>query len=183
MKSFSDCVCATVRVVARIAMTLFGLVFLLGGMAFVVDGGQALVEGLDSNAWPRVRATVVENHLTRTRRSNGRYTPHVTYRYAVGPNTYNCTRLWIVARDAPAAEARALLAPFVPGQKIDVHVNPEMPSASVVTPGADAVVYFWIVLASCIAAVGIVIMRAAWSRNLIPLGFEPGATSPRAHHP
>jgi Protein of unknown function (DUF3592) len=183
MKSFFDRVCAAVRVVVRIETTLFGLVFLLVDMVFVVYGVQTLLEGLDSRAWPTVRATVVENHLTRTRRSTSRYTPHVTYRYTVGPNTYNGTRLWILARDAPLADARALLAQFAPGQDLDVHVNPEEPSASVVNAGADAVVYLCIVLASCGVAVGIVIMRAAWSRDPLLLGLEPGATSPRAHHP
>ncbi len=121
------------------------------------------------SSWPVVHGTVVVPALEEFPPSEGGPThrPKLTYSYVLNGRTYRSSHLGITssAFDFFSPEpARAFLARFPPGSRVDISVSPDDPSFSVIAEGASprtrnhflTLVVSGGILACCIVAVAFV---------------------------
>ena len=87
--------------------------------------------------WPTISGTVITSRVAKASSSES-YFPEISYRYAYLGKQYQSDQVFLgqVTFNEPA-EARQLVAQAVPGQPVNVRVNPLLPSDAVLSRKGD----------------------------------------------
>lgn len=128
-----------------IGLFIFALVFIVGGWLFYKNISESIVEEAEySKTWPSVEGVISYSDL-RTSISDGdrMYAVDLEYKYSVHGATYAGSR--ISALDGSSSNASGVkkdLQEYPIGKKVMVYYDPEIPSISLLKPGANLFTYF-----------------------------------------
>ena len=108
----------------------------------ILAGRLAVRRVTNSEQWPAVEGVIVESAVAASRDGGRqRYLPVVRYRYEIGGERYESSRIqWA----APAGfrkytRARKILDDYRSGSVVKVHYDPQRPGMAVLRPGHPAI--------------------------------------------
>jgi len=120
------------------------LLFVCGGLFFMVYGYTAYQQGLASENWSKAKGTVIKSEVAKRTRTTGTGTnrrttvehiPQVAYAYKVSGQSYQSSRITFGAINK--LDASETVHRFSKGKSIDVFYDPQKPDEAVLMPGAD----------------------------------------------
>jgi hypothetical protein len=120
------------------------LPFVAGAVLCALASGVILVARYsiwrpsESEAWPKAEGLVLESAVSATRDSGRQlYRPMIRYRYEVGGQRYEASRIrWhAVVEFRKFSRARAMLDKYRSGSRVTVHYDPKRPGIAVLQPG------------------------------------------------
>lgn len=128
--------------------------FLPFSLAFCGYMARELSRGLASRSWRQTEAQIIgleERKYFDSYSRTWKRAPHLRYRYAVGNENFESTK---ISHDlAPLQKLESL--PLSPGQPIKIFVDPAQPRKAVVFPGISSLNYLWICVSAFLLAVNI----------------------------
>ena len=130
----------------------FALCALASGL--ILAGRLSIRRAAESEAWPAVDGIIIESTVAAKREGRQLYRPMVRYRYEVGGECYEGSRIQWAAREGfrKYTRARRMLDRYRAGSAIKVHYDPSRPGMAVLQPGdATAVLQPIYVVASTAA--------------------------------
>ena len=137
---------------------------LIGVMAAVI-GGRSLATGINSKTWNSVRGRIVGSYLEEHRQSKGTrsFTPRITYEYETdGGETVRSQRISFgFDGPSPGFVGRRIISRFPVGSEVDVFIDPDDPSNTIIDPGAAASSWFALGLGLTLTAIGFVLLARA----------------------
>jgi hypothetical protein len=103
----------------------------------ILAGRRSIRRAGASEAWPAVQGVVIESTVAAKREGRQLYRPVVRYRYEVGGERYEGSRIQWAASAAyrKYTRARRILDRYRSGQTIKVHYDPKRPGVAVLKPG------------------------------------------------
>ena len=117
----------------------FAVGFALCALAcwLILAGRPSIWRAAESEAWPAVEGVVIESTVTAQREGRQLYRPVVRYRYEVGGERYEGSRIqWAgSAGYRKYTRARRILDSYRSGHAIKVHYDPKSPGVAVLKPG------------------------------------------------
>jgi hypothetical protein len=133
---------------------VIGLLSLVAVAACIVGIKAALLvrTAIASRNWPTVKGRVVSMEMDVTQlQYEEMYTPRLVYRYRVGGQDYESSRIDLARqrRFFTQASANAVLAPYRPDGEVTVYYNPGRPSDALLQPGGS--VASWLVMGLVVA--------------------------------
>ncbi len=113
----------------------FALCALASGLILV--GRLSIRRAAESEAWPAVEGVVIESTVAARREGRQLYRPMVRYRYEVGGERYEGSRIqWAASAGyRKYTRARRVLDGYRSGHAIKVHYDPKRPGVAVLKPG------------------------------------------------
>lgn len=116
-------------------MVLFGLVFMLPGLAMIYFlGVRPLLQVQRARHWPPVPATVLSSEVRAHRGSDSTtYSIHIVYRYTWEGRDFTSDRYDFTSGSSSGRESKArVVRAHPPGHRFEVFVNPARPDESVI---------------------------------------------------
>ena len=118
----------------------FAVGFALCALAcgLILAGRLSIRRAAESEAWPAVEGVVIESTVAAQREGRQLYRPMVRYRYEVGGERYEGSRIQWAAASAgyrKYTRARRILDSYRSGHAIKVHYDPKRPGVAVLNPG------------------------------------------------
>jgi len=117
----------------------FAVGFALCALAcgLILAGRLSIRRAAESEAWPAVDGIVIESTVAAKREGRQRYRPVVRYRYEVGGERYEGSRIqWAASAGyRKYTRARRILDSYRSGHAIKVHYDPKRPGVAVLKPG------------------------------------------------
>ena len=118
----------------------FAVGFALCALAcgLILAGRLSIRRAAESEAWPAVDGIVIESTVAAKREGRQRYRPVVRYRYEVGGERYEGSRIqWAASAGyRKYTRARRILDSYRSGHVIKVHYDPKRPGVAVLLPGS-----------------------------------------------
>jgi uncharacterized protein DUF3592 len=110
------------------------LTVLVGG--FILASRLSSLRAAASEAWPKVEGVVIETAIETSRRGRQLYCPVVRYRYEVGGERYEGSRIRLTADEGfrKYTRARKVLDSYRAGGTVAVHYDPSEPGVAVLQP-------------------------------------------------
>ena len=107
--------------------------------------------------WPAVEGVVIESTVDAQRDGRQLYRPVVRYRYEVGAERFECSRIqWAAsAGHRKYTRARKVLDSFRPGRTVKVHYDPLRLGIAVLQPGRPLALRPMLVIAPTAAMVAL----------------------------
>ena len=117
----------------------FAVGFVLCSLAcgLILAGRLSIRRPAESEAWPAVEGVIIESTVAAQREGRQVYRPIVRYRYEVGGERYEGSRIqWAAAAGyRKYTRARRVLDSYRSGSTIKVHYDPQRPGVAVLKPG------------------------------------------------
>ena len=129
----------TLAAVADHLLLQFAVGFALCALAcgLILSGRLSIRRAAESEAWPAADGIVIESTVAAKREGRQRYRPVVRYRYEVGGERYEGSRIQWAASGGyrKYTSARRILDSYRSGHAIKVHYDPKRPGVAVLKPG------------------------------------------------
>jgi len=105
--------------------------------ALILAGRLSIRRTAESEAWPAVEGVIIESTVASQREGRQLYRPVVRYRYEVGGERYEGSRIQWAASTGyrKYTRARRVLDSYRSGHAIKVHYDPKRPGVAVLKPG------------------------------------------------
>jgi len=117
----------------------FTVGFMLCALAsgLILAGRLSIRRTAESEAWPAVDGIIIESTVAAKREGRQLYRPMVRYRYEVGGECYEGSRIQSAASTGyrKYTRARRILDSYRSGHAIKVHYDPKRPGVAVLKPG------------------------------------------------
>lgn len=120
----------------KMQLALFLCVFSLGFMIGMFKAGWQIVCSRDVVSWPTAPGAVIEAGVKYDAAVFGDdFVPVVRFRYQVAGTTYESSRIWRYPTGVQKALAWQIAHRYVPGARVVVYYNPDVPATGVLKPG------------------------------------------------
>ena len=139
-------------------MTAF--LFLIGGLALFIYGIGVVQEGNAMTKWPTVPGKIVSAipvQITRAAHTEDQlYSPEVMFEFTYLGVPYRGNRVALVPTNSKGlGGTKAILSAYAVGQAIQVHVNPEDPTRSVLDISMGMNRWAYMLSGLCLVGLGI----------------------------
>ena len=139
----------------------FALCALAGGL--ILAGGLSIRRNANKEIWPAVEGVVIESTVDAQRDGRQLYRPVVRYRYEVGGERFEGSRIqWAASAGYRRyTRARKVLDSYRPGRAVKVHYDPLRPGIAVLRPGRPLALKPMLVIAPTAAMVALFVAGTA----------------------
>lgn len=156
--------------VEKLLNWIFPFVFIVAGFSALFSGMGNLVKGFESYSWERETATIVESRVIQTNRGQSKkasrkYAPIITYSYLINEEEYlsdkvlfgfiSSFRLFSSSK----VNAKKWTEKYPVGANVNIYVNPDKKSESVILNGAKISSLFLPLLGVILLIIGVFSFR------------------------